>query len=71
MANNLKIEKTKVSWQPKKIKSSSEIDLDIYEKFIPEKLNQVLNEKIKKEKNDNLSSQQKAQNLAQKIQFEL
>ena len=47
--------KTRVSWEPKKIKSSSEIDPDIYEKFIPEKLNQVLNEKIKKEKDDNLS----------------
>ena len=40
-------EKTRVSWEPKKIKPSSEIDPDIYEKFIPEKLNQVLNEKIK------------------------
>ena len=47
--------RTRVSWEPKKIKSSSEIDPDIYEKFIPEKLNQVLNEKIKKEKDDNLS----------------
>ena len=42
--------KTRVSWEPKKIKSSSEIDLDIYEKFIPEKLNQVLNEKIQKKR---------------------
>ena len=50
--------KTRVSWEPKKIKSSSEIDPDIYEKFIPEKLNQVLNEKIKKEKDDSLSPTQ-------------
>ena len=48
-------EKIRVSWEPKKIRSSSEIDPDIYEKFIPEKLNQVLNEKIKKEKDDRLS----------------
>ncbi|MFL2525315.1 MAG: hypothetical protein ACJ0Q7_02320 [Pelagibacteraceae bacterium] len=44
-------EKKKVSWEPNKLKSYSSIDPDIYEKFIPEKLNYVLKEKIKTENN--------------------
>ena len=44
-------EKKKVSWEPNKLKSYSSIDPDIYEKFIPEKLNYVLEEKIKTENN--------------------
>ena len=44
-------EKKKVSWEPNKLKSYSSIDPDIYENFIPEKLNYVLEEKIKTENN--------------------
>ncbi len=46
----IKKESVGASWSPKKLKSSSEIDLDIYEKFIPENLSYSIEEKIKKEK---------------------
>jgi len=45
----VKKEVSGASWSPKKIKSPSDIDPDIYEKFIPENLNYSLEEKIKKE----------------------
>lgn len=45
----VKKEVSGASWSPKKIKSSSDIDPDIYEKFIPENLNYSFEEKIKRE----------------------
>ena len=48
--NIVKKELSGPSWSPKKIKSISDIDLDIYEKFIPENLNHSIQEKIEKEK---------------------
>ena len=48
--NIIKKELSGPSWSPKKIKSISDIDLDIYEKFIPENLNHSIQEKIEKEK---------------------
>ena len=45
----VKKEVSGASWSPKKIKSSSDIDPDIYEKFIPQNLNYAFEEKIKNE----------------------
>jgi 2-oxoglutarate dehydrogenase E1 component len=44
-----KKENSGVSWAPKKMKSSSDIDPDVYEKFIPQNLTYSVEQKIKKE----------------------
>ena len=52
----LATENKKASWEPKKLKLNSEINPDIYERFIPEKLNSILENKIKIENENNLNS---------------
>ena len=52
----VKKEVSGASWTPKKLKHTSDIDADIYEKFIPENLNYSLESKIAKEKPQSSSS---------------
>jgi 2-oxoglutarate dehydrogenase E1 component len=52
----VKKEVSGASWTPKKLKHTSDIDPDIYEKFIPENLNYSLESKIAKEKPQSSSS---------------
>ena len=52
----VKKEVSGASWTPKKVKHASDIDPDIYEKFIPENLNYSLESKIAKEKPQSSSS---------------
>ena len=52
----VKKEVSGASWTPKKLKHTSDIDPDIYEKFIPENLNYSLESKITKEKPQSSSS---------------
>ena len=52
----VKKEVSGASWSPKKLKHTSDIDPDIYEKFIPENLNYSLESKIAKEKPQSSSS---------------
>ena len=47
--NIVKKEISGVSWAPKKMKLSSDIDPDVYEKFIPQNLTYLVEQKIKKE----------------------
>ena len=46
----IKKDTSKVSWEPKNIKSNTDINPDIYEKFIPNNISYSLEKKIKKEK---------------------
>ena len=58
LGENIQIVKkdiSKASWEPQNIKSNSEIDPDIYEKFIPKNISYAVEQKIKKEK-PNISS---------------
>ena len=52
----VKKEVSGASWTPKKVKHASDIDPDIYEKFIPENLNYSVESKIAKEKPQSSSS---------------